>query len=125
MAHLAELVDTLTPIFSARTTDAWLEALARAGVPAGPVASIGEMLEHPQTLARDMVIDVEHVTLGRVRSLGSPVKLSGGGPRGATQDASQRGAPILGEHTREVLGEAGWSAEDVDALVTRGSVLAV
>jgi crotonobetainyl-CoA:carnitine CoA-transferase CaiB-like acyl-CoA transferase len=125
MRNLDALVEVLSESFAARTTGAWLAKLGEAGVPVGPVASIGEMLEHPQTLARDMVIDVEHVTLGRVRSLGSPVKLSGGGPRGATQDASQRGAPILGEHTREVLGEAGWSAEDVDALVTRGSVLAV
>jgi crotonobetainyl-CoA:carnitine CoA-transferase CaiB-like acyl-CoA transferase len=115
MEHHEELIEELTPLFSARSSDEWLERLAADGVPAGPVASIGEMLEHPQTLAREMVVEVEHSRLGPVRSLGSPVKMSAAGGRGV-----RVGAPLLGEHTREVLGEVGYGAAEVDELVAAG-----
>lgn len=117
MAHLDALGAALAPLFRRRTTAEWLTALDAAGVPAGPVLSIAEMLEHPQTLARDMVPAVEHTALGPVRSLGLPVKLS------ATPGAVRRGAPLLGEHTREVLAEHGYSAAEIDALVASGAAL--
>jgi len=114
MRHLAELLATLEPIFAERATERWLAELERAGVPAGPVASIGEMLEHPQTLAREMVVEVEHSRLGSVRALGAPVKLSGG------STPIRRGAPLLGEHTREVLLEAGLTDTEVADLERAG-----
>lgn len=115
--HLAELIDELTPLFETRTSNEWLAILEAEGVPAGPVASIGEMLEHPQTRARDMVVEVSHARLGRVRSLGSPVKMSAGsGP-------ARSGAPLLGEHTREVLLEAGFTSPEIDDLVAPGHAL--
>jgi len=128
MLHLEELVDALNESFSARTTDEWIAALGEAGVPVGPVASIGEMLSHPQTVAREMVVDVAHTRLGRVRSLGSPVKLSGvprEGPKGPGPREVRRGAPLLGEHTRDVLLEGGWSDQDIAALAAAGDVLVV
>ena len=115
MAHLDDLVRVLAPRFLERSTDSWLERLQDEGVPAGPVASVGEMLENPQTAARGMVIDVEHSSLGSVRSLGFPVKMSGSGP---SEDAgAPRGAPLLGEHTRQVLAEAGFTGMEVDRLI--------
>jgi len=119
MGHLEELVGALTPSFAMRSTDEWIAALGEAGVPVGPVASIGEMLNHPQTIAREMVVEVEHTRLGPVRSLGSPVKLSGN-----RSDRVRTGAPLLGEHTRAVLLEAGWSEQELGALVASGSVYA-
>jgi crotonobetainyl-CoA:carnitine CoA-transferase CaiB-like acyl-CoA transferase len=113
MRHLPELLDALEPLFAERTTERWLAELERAGVPAGPVASIGEMLEHPQTIARDMVIEVEHSRLGPVRTLGTPVKLSGSTP-------NRRGAPLLGEHTRDVLREGGLTDTEIEALERSG-----
>ncbi len=133
MAHFGELIGALRPLFGERTTDAWLAALEQAGVPAGPVASVGEMLEHPQSLARDMVIEVRHSRLGALRSLGSPVKLSGSQAKPTSASAVgeegedhpgassvRRGAPLLGEHTREVLAEVGLDAEEVERLVESG-----
>ena len=115
MAHLDDLVRVLAPHFLERSTESWLERLQDAGVPAGPIASVGEMLENPQTKARGMVIDVEHSSLGLVRSLGFPVKMSGSGP---AEDAEPpRGAPLLGEHTRQVLAEAGFTGMEVDRLI--------
>lgn len=141
MMHLTELCDLLRPVFHSRTTGEWLALLVAAGVPAGPVASIGEMLAHPQALAREMVVEVSHSRLGTMKSLGSPVKLSGstrsstgdgdgaplaGSPRrtGGREPPPRRGAPRLGEHTREVLEEAGWAAAEVEGLIEKGAALA-
>ncbi len=115
MVNLEALVDALVPRFVMRNTGDWLALLDEAGVPAGPVASIGEMLTHPQTLARAMVTEVEHARLGSMKTLGSPIKLSGEAPA-----APGRGAPVLGQHTREVLVEAGMAEVEVDRLVERG-----
>jgi crotonobetainyl-CoA:carnitine CoA-transferase CaiB-like acyl-CoA transferase len=126
MRHLPELLEILTPIFASRTTERWLDDLERAGVPAGPVASVGEMLTHPQTLAREMVIEVEHSRIGSVRALGSPVKVSAvRAPSVSEQPPSVgRGAPLLGEDTREVLREAGFTDTQIERLEDAGVVRA-
>ena len=111
-------VDALASIlgerFETRPRAEWLELLEEGGVPAGPVASIGEMLELPQTLARDMVVEVEHSKLGSVRTLGFPVKFS------ETPASIDRGAPLLGEHTPEVLAELGYTDDEVAELIRSG-----
>ncbi len=117
MEHVDELSTILGERFKARTTAEWLTLLEGAGVPAGPVASVGEMLELPQTLAREMVLEVEHSLLGSVRTVGFPVKFS------ETPGSVRRGAPVLGEHTREVLGELGYTDEQVEDLVRSGAAL--
>jgi len=119
MENLDELIDVLTAFFVTRSSDVWLDRLAAEGVPAGPIASVGEMLEHPQTLAREMVVEVEHSQLGPVRSLGSPVKMSASG---ASPDGG-RGAPLLGQHTREVLGEAEYGVDEIEEMVGAGVVV--
>lgn len=136
LTNLDVLVAELEPLFLAKPSDVWLEVLAGAGVPAGPIASVGEMLEHPQTLAREMVVEAEHTRLGTVRSLGTPLKMSGGGVRDVTERdrvardegqpdaATRRGAPMLGEHTRVTLAEAGLSPSEIDALVAGGHATA-
>ena len=116
MANLTDLVEILGRHFREHTTEHWLTVLEDAGVPAGPVASVGEMLEHPQTEARRMVVDVEHTTAGLVRSLGTPVKLSGSGD-GHGPSEPRAGAPLLGEHTRSVLQEFGYSKAEIDQMI--------
>jgi crotonobetainyl-CoA:carnitine CoA-transferase CaiB-like acyl-CoA transferase len=120
VANLDALVGVLAPYFLERSTDSWLERLEDAGVPAGPVASVGEMLEHAQTRARDMVIEVEHETAGTVRSLGPPVKMSASTPEPGAGKRS--GAPTLGQHTREVLLEAGLREVEIDGMIATGVV---
>jgi crotonobetainyl-CoA:carnitine CoA-transferase CaiB-like acyl-CoA transferase len=118
MADLPALVETLTPHFETHTTGEWLARLEAAGVPAGPVLSIAEMQRDPHTLAREMVTEVEHSRLGAVKTLGLPIKLS------ETPGEVVRGAPLYGEHTREVLAEAGYTEAEIAALIAAGAVAA-
>jgi crotonobetainyl-CoA:carnitine CoA-transferase CaiB-like acyl-CoA transferase len=118
MANLAALVTALEAQFSARTTTEWLQRLEDAGVPAGPILSIADMHRDAQALARDMVVTVPHSRLGTVRTIGAPVKFS------RTPASIRRGAPVLGEHTCEVLAEHGYSETDIARLVAAGTVIA-
>ncbi len=117
MQNLPALIDILTARLRERKTDDWLKRLEDVGVPAGPVLSIGEMLQHPQVRARDMVVEVEHSRIGPLETLGSPVKFS------RTPTSIRRGPPALGEHTREVLAEFGYDDGEIDALAAAGDVI--
>jgi len=118
LTNLPALVKLLTPYFHQHTTAEWMEQFDAVGLPAGPVLSVGEMHANPQTLARDMVTEVEHSRLGPVQTLGLPVKFS------ATPGSLRRGAPVMGEHTREVLREYGYSDAEIDVLAAAGDILA-
>jgi len=118
MAHLPALVAALTDLFKHRTSKDWLDRLETAGVPAGPVLDVKQMHADPQVRARGMVVEVPHSRLGKVETIGAAVKFS------ATPSGVVRGAPILGEHTREVLREYGYSDADIDELAASAVVLA-
>jgi crotonobetainyl-CoA:carnitine CoA-transferase CaiB-like acyl-CoA transferase len=114
--HVDELVMLMDDVLATRTSAAWITAFDAAGVPVGPVHSIGEALAHPQTLARGMVVELVHPRAGPVRALGCPIHFS------ATPTAVTRAAPVLGEHTREVLAEYGYTESEIDAFVAAGIV---
>ena len=117
MGHLKELEDVLTPIFKQRGQADWLQRLERAGVPAGPVMNVCEMFQDPHAQAREMIPTVEHARLGPVKTLGLPIKLS------ATPGEVATGAPVFGQHTAEVLGEYGFSEQEIAELADEGSVV--
>lgn len=116
MANLAALQATLTPLFKRRTTAQWLDLLERVGIPAGPVNTLDQMHADPQVLAREMVVEVEHPIAGRMKTLGLPVKFS------ETPGGVARAAPLLGQHTREVLREHGFGDAEIDALAAAGAI---
>src|SRR5437660_4696318 len=97
MAHLAELVETLTATLKTRTTEEWLQALDEADVPCGPVLTLDQVYQHPQVKARAMDIEVEHPVAGRIHAIGFPVKYS------STPPQLYRPAPVLGQHTTMIL----------------------
>ncbi|MGI9408150.1 MAG: CaiB/BaiF CoA transferase family protein [Hyphomicrobiaceae bacterium] len=107
----AALARILAPYFKAQPSQHWLDALAEAGVPAGPVLDIAEMHAHPQTVAREMVPTVVHPVAGSMQTLGLPVKFS------ATPGGVTKPAPRLGEHTEEVLSAAGISVDRIESLI--------
>jgi crotonobetainyl-CoA:carnitine CoA-transferase CaiB-like acyl-CoA transferase len=118
MENRDELAAALREYFRTRSTEEWSARLDAAGVPAGPVLSIAEMQAHPQTLARQMVVDVQHPIAGPVKSLGSPVKFH------RTPAQAYRPAPLFGEHTREVLAEVGFGEDEIAAIVGCGAAIA-
>lgn len=114
--RLAELTEALAPLFRTQSTEHWLREMESAGVPAGPVLSVGDALNDPQVRARDMVVSAEHSRLGAIDTMGVPIKFS------STPGTVRRGAPVLGEHTREVLTEIGYEAERIRRLEDQGAV---
>ena len=118
MAHLKELEEALGASFRTRPAAEWLERLEAAGVPAGPVLSVGEMHKDPQVLARDMVVAPAHRRAGEVKTLGLPVKFS------ETPGGIAGGAPLYGQDTRAVLAEYDFTEAEIEALVAQRAVIA-
>ncbi len=94
----------------------WLAHFEANDIPCGPINTYREVMDDPQVRAREMVVETEHPTLGTLHTLGTPIKL------GATPLQPGRPAPLLGQHTDEVLAEAGYSQEGIAALRACGAV---
>ena len=116
MQNLDALTSQMDAVLVTRTKAEWIAAFDAAGVPVGPVNTIGEALAHPQTLARGMIVDLVHPEAGATKALGCPIHFS------ATPTQITRPAPRLGEHTREVLRENGYSDAEIDAFLAEGVV---
>src|SRR2546421_929523 len=116
MAYLPALVETLTTTLKMRKTEEWLQLLEQVGVPSGPVLSLDQVYQHPQVQARHMDIEIEHPVAGRVHAIGFPVKYS------TTPPQIYRPAPILGQHTFQVLESLGMSPEKCRELEAAGVV---
>ena len=101
VANNKELVSELEVFFRRQSTNKLCKAFDEAGIPAGPVMNHVEVYNDPQTLAREMVVQVEHSKLGQMKTIGIPVKLSD------TPGKITRSAPLLGEHNSEVLKDWG------------------
>ena len=98
-----------------RGTQEWLEAFAAKDIPAARMNSLEDVLADPHLAAIGYFGTVEHPSEGRLKTMGTPSEWSESKP------AYRRHAPRLGEHTREVLGEAGYDTEAIDALIASGA----
>jgi crotonobetainyl-CoA:carnitine CoA-transferase CaiB-like acyl-CoA transferase len=118
MANLDELTELLSAEFRKKPRETWLAELEAAKIPAGPVFDVNEMHADEHTLARDMVVEVEHDRIGSVKTIGCPVKFS------ETPSAVHSAAPLYAQHTREVMAEFGFSTEEVESLIADGAIIA-
>jgi crotonobetainyl-CoA:carnitine CoA-transferase CaiB-like acyl-CoA transferase len=118
MQNLPALVEILNGYLSQQTTETWLTRMEQADLPAGPVNDILEMHDDPQARARDMIVTVDHPKAGKVDTIGHPVKFS------QTPASIHHAAPLLGQHTRAVLGELGCDEAQIDALIRSEAVIA-
>jgi crotonobetainyl-CoA:carnitine CoA-transferase CaiB-like acyl-CoA transferase len=116
MKNLSALTEAMDAVLVTRTKAEWIAAFDAAGVPVGPVNTIGEALSHPQTLARNMVVDLEHPQAGPTKALGCPIHFS------ETPTQITRHAPMLGEHSRELLKEYRYTDEEIDAFLAQGVI---
>ena len=110
------LAARIEAVMEARPRSHWLERLEGRGVPCGPINDYAEVMADPHVRARELVVETDHPTLGRIPTLGTPIKLS------ETPLAPGRPAPRLGEHTDEILGDAGFGADEIAALRRAGAV---
>ncbi len=111
-----DLYPILQTIFAEKTAEEWIALFEKNGIPCGPIFSVGEVLEHPQVRAREMVVERPHPKLKSVKMTGVPVKLS------ATPGVAGDAPPLLGQHTEEVLRDLGYDAKQCADFKKRGVV---
>ena len=106
-----ELRPILANIMKTRPTDQWVEEMEKAGIPCGPINAVDKVVQQPQIQAREMIVEVEHNSAGKVQMAGIPIKLS------STPGKIEAPAPDLGEHTSAVLSELlGLNDEEIKKL---------
>jgi formyl-CoA transferase len=116
VAYRDELIELLQAVFETRDADEWLDACYRAGIPSGKINTVEQVFEHPQVLARDMLVEIEHSTAGMLKMAGIPYAMS------ETPASIRLAPPTLGQHTDEVLRELGRSDDEIRKLHESGAV---
>jgi crotonobetainyl-CoA:carnitine CoA-transferase CaiB-like acyl-CoA transferase len=111
-----EIAEHFRTQFKTKTRDEWFEVLSQTDICAGPVYSLEEALKDPHNLAREMVVEVDHPTLGKIKQLGIGTKLS------ETPGKVRSTAPIAGQHTDDVLKSIGYDEATVASLRERGVI---
>jgi formyl-CoA transferase len=115
LAHRAELQEELEQSFRTRGKDYWVETLLANGIPAGPILTYPEAFGSEHAKVRNMRMEIDHPVEGKVPNIGFAVKLSG------TPQQVRRHPPLLGEHTEEVLAEAGITGDLLARLRAQGA----
>jgi crotonobetainyl-CoA:carnitine CoA-transferase CaiB-like acyl-CoA transferase len=117
VANREALADLLNEAFSARDAKEWVEKLYTVGIPSGVINSVADVFNHPQAVARELRIELDHPTAGRIGSPGYPYKFS------ETPAESRRHPPLLGEHNDEILVDLlDYTPESLQALREQGII---
>jgi crotonobetainyl-CoA:carnitine CoA-transferase CaiB-like acyl-CoA transferase len=114
MKNLASLKAELNKAFAADTQQGWTKKLVGVGIPAGPVYTVDQVFQDPHVQSQGFVEEVLHRTIGNLRLVTNPVKREGGWKSEPT-----KAPPVLGEHTLEILEEAGFQASEIEDLLNR------
>ncbi|WP_117017347.1 CaiB/BaiF CoA transferase family protein [Aeribacillus pallidus] len=114
--HVEELEREIEEITTTRDASYWINKCELAGVPAGPINNFAEAVNNEHYLAREMIQELEHPVIGKMKVIGSPTKFS------ETKVKIEKPAPLLGEHTEEVLSKLNYSKEEIQTLIEKGVV---
>ena len=117
-ANIDKIYARMKEIAPSRTTAEWEELLLSIDVPHASFAKMTEISEQPHLKAVDLFQEIDHPTEGKLRQARPSARFS------ETPAALRRPAPLLGQHTREILEEAGYTAAEIDALIERGAAAA-
>ena len=117
VANRDELIPLLQGVFETEDADVWLSGMTEAGIPCGPINTVGQALAHPQVEHRGMIVEVPHPTAGSVRVVGPPVLMS------ETPSAVRSHPPLLGEQTDAVLRERVGLSDDQIAVLRADGVI--
>jgi crotonobetainyl-CoA:carnitine CoA-transferase CaiB-like acyl-CoA transferase len=121
VAHRDELKAVLEARLKTRGKREWTAMFIGAGLPAGPINTLDEVFSDPQVQYCQLVETLDHPTLGALRQVVTPVSGSTASEDGA-RHTSRHAPPRLGEHTVDVLREAGFDAAQIDALLAAKAV---
>ncbi|WP_374723192.1 CaiB/BaiF CoA transferase family protein [Peribacillus tepidiphilus] len=112
-----EITELLEQIFITKSADEWFKLLSEKGIPSGPVNNVEQALNHPQVQAREMVVEVPHPTLGKIKLVRNPIRFS------KTPITIRKHPPLLGEHTVSFLQEElQLDLKDIENLRSQGAI---
>lgn len=114
----AQLSAEIEGIIATKTVAEWVAAFDAVGVPCGPVKLPAELFEDPHVEANNLVVELEHPVVGRIKMANSPIRMSG------AETGARTSSPALGQHTREFLAELGYSSAEVELFEAGGVVRA-
>ena len=115
--NLTELVEILTTVLSKKTSSEWLKIFDNNGFPCGPINSITDMFKDPQTIDRQMILEVDNKKAGKSKAIGMPIKFS------KSKTDKSKGAPNLGEHTKEIMISFGYKEKEIEDFYSRKIIL--
>jgi formyl-CoA transferase/CoA:oxalate CoA-transferase len=112
----SEISNSLKKVLKSKTRDEWFELLADKDIPVGKVLSLSEVLSDPHISQQKMIIEAKHPTQGKIRQIGTPIRLS------KTKARIGFTSPRFGEHTKGTLRELGYSKKEIEVFIKNGIV---
>ena len=116
MQNVAELIELLKKELAKKTSAEWLKLFDEKGLPCGPINTVTEMFEDPQTKERKMIVDVKNEKAGSFKAIGMPIKFS------ETKVEDTKESPTFGQHTKQILLDHGFKSEEIDSLMKLGVI---
>ena len=116
VAHRSECIQLLSDIFQTESVAHWVSKIEQAGVPCGPINRVSDVVNDPQVLSRNMVVDISHPNVPDLKVPNSPLKLT------ETPPSVRRPPPLLGQHNEEILSGLGYAAESIAKLREKGVI---
>ncbi|AEA81769.1 CAIB/BAIF family protein [Candidatus Pelagibacter sp. IMCC9063] len=116
MQNVTELTELLKKELEKKTSAEWLKLFDEKGLPCGPINTVTEMFEDPQTKERKMIVDVKNKKAGSFKAIGMPIKFS------ETKVEDTKESPTFGQHTKQILLDHGFKSEEIDSLMKQGVV---